>query len=61
MAKLLLDGLEPDGCPKKKVIPFLVGKKNSLKNASQVEFMIKHCWLREQNVLSWDAIKRLQE
>ena len=58
MAKLLLDLLEPDGCPKKKVIPFLVGNKSNFRNASQVEFMIRHCCLREENVLSWDDIER---
>ena len=61
MAKLLVDRLASDGCPKKNVVPFVVGNKSSVKNSKQVKFMIGCCWLREENVLSWDDILKLQK
>ena len=50
-----------------KVIPFVVGDLENLastKNTVQVKFMVeqgrmKDGWLKEENVLSWERIKRL--
>ena len=55
-------------CPKKKIVPFVVGdKRKSLMNVHQVRFMIgQHNrghspgdWLKEANVLSWDCIRKI--
>ena len=60
MAKILakIKGAE------KKVVPFIVGHKcrlQSIKNTSQVRFMIDQDWLKECNILSWDDIKQLSQ
>ena len=57
-AKILLDLMPCD----KQVVPFVVGdldKLASLQNTVQAKFMISQCWLSEQNVLSWDCIKKI--
>ena len=58
-ASILLDIMGSD----KKVVPFLVVDKNkreSVMKAGQVRFMIDQMgWLKDQNVLTWDFIKRL--
>ena len=63
MAEILVDRIaEFDGCTKKKVIPFFVGdRKNlpSINKHAQVEFMIDQCWLKKENILSWDCVRKL--
>ena len=56
-AEILADRVNPDGYPKKKVVPFVVGDDAAklLKN-HQVQFMVCQGWLKESNVLSWDNI-----
>ena len=43
----------------KKVVPFVVGTRQNIQNRSQVQFMMDKCWLKEDNVLTWDDIKKL--
>ena len=67
MASILVDLTATEGCAKE-IVPFLVGDKiDSLMNVHQVRFMIKqhNCnhspgdWLRKENVLSWDCIRKI--
>ena len=56
MARLLVEHLDS----KKEVVPFVVGDDvGKLKRYSQVQFMLKQCWLKEENVLSWDCVANL--
>lgn len=58
MAKTLLKLTECD----KKIVPFLVVEDDrSVLKTSQVRFMIKQGWLKEENVLTWKDIKELTE
>ena len=61
MTKILLSLRIAEGCSKKKVIPFVVGDKTSLKKSAQVEFMICKGWLKRKNVMSWDKIDELAQ
>ena len=57
-AKILVDIT----CSDKQVVPFVVGdseKLESLRKTAQVRFMIEQCWLKEENVLSWDCIREI--
>ncbi|MXX17995.1 MAG: hypothetical protein F4X03_10635 [Dehalococcoidia bacterium] len=45
---------------KREVVPFVVGDDSSvLNNSHQVQFMIKHCGMRKENVLTWSDIEAL--
>lgn len=67
MATILVEHVaEAQNCPKKTVVPFIIGNKiEELESKRQVRFMIsqgrlKRCpgkWLNEDNVLSWQDIK----
>ena len=60
MATILLD-LRGE---KKKVVPFVVADANNLesvKNTAQVKFMVDRCWLKGENVLSWDEIDAIKK
>lgn len=69
MAKILVDIVRSEiNGPKKEVIPFLVVDRcnlESVKNTAQVKFMLeqhkagREPGLKEENVLSWDDIKKL--
>ena len=61
MAKILVD-LRYEGKEKPKVVPFIVGDKcrlDSIGNSGQVQFMRQHYGLKDGNILSWDAVKKL--
>ena len=52
MARILIDFTESD----KTIIPFIVGGN---KKQHQVVFMIKHGWMKEKNILSWQDIEAI--
>ena len=55
MAKVLVDLSESKKC----VVPFVVGDKDkmeSIRNTTQIKFMICQGWLNDKNILSWDCI-----
>ncbi len=57
-AKILVD-ITPSN---KQVVPFVIGdsdKLESLRNTTQINFMIDQGWLKEENILSWDCIEEL--
>lgn len=69
MATILVELVaEAQNCPKKTVVPFVVGNKvEELERKRQVRFMICQSkrdrspggWLSEKNILSWDCIEKL--
>ena len=65
MAKIFVDLVSSsDSGLERKVAPFIVGDRASLSsimNTGQVEFMLKEGWLKKQNILSWDCIKKIAE
>ncbi len=62
MARILVDRLVcEDKITPKKVIPFVVRNNLTGREQVQVDFMMKQGWLREENVLTWDCIKRLAD
>lgn len=59
-AKLLVEHLDQA----KQVIPFIVADREklaSVNNTAQVKFMVKKCWLKPHNILSWDCIAAIKE
>ena len=57
MAKILL---KLPGNKEKEVVPFVVGDSRAyLKKMLQVQFMLKHEGMREENVLEWSQIEAL--
>ena len=64
MAKILVQlRHEIDGLPSKKVVPFIVrdarDANDHRREQVQVEFMLNEGWLKQKNVLSWCAVKKL--
>ena len=66
MATLLVEKLMKEGLDRPmNVVPFVEGRDvQKLKNHGQIDFMIqqgkiREGWLREENVLSWEDIKKL--
>ena len=56
MASILVAHL---GC-EKRVVPFVVGNDvEAMRKTCQVKFMISQCYMREENVLTWDDIRKL--
>ena len=46
----------------KKVVPFVVGNSEnlaSIRNTVQVKFMVDQGWLKKENVLFWEQIKKI--
>ncbi len=61
MARILVDRLTSTGqISPKIVVPFVVGDDaESLKKDDQIRFMIWRGWLKKENVLTWEEIKKL--
>ena len=54
MARILIDFLGTG----KRVVPFLVvNETRDIRKRQQVDFMIRQCWLRCENILKWDDLK----
>ena len=59
MAKMLVDLTEPGKDKKKEIVPFIVcdsEKLKSIKNHSQVNFMIWQGWLDKRNIFTWETV-----
>ena len=56
MAKILVKRLGS----KKTIVPFVVRNEPKGREQVQVDFMVnKKCWLKKENILTWDCIKAL--